>query len=118
MARIYTKAGDAGRTGYLGKGRLAKNHPRIAALGSLDELNAALGMVLADPELSPSIASPLRRIQNTLFDAGASVASADPERGKLLLDAETGWLEERRCTGRERFHAGRNGISCKPWVGM
>lgn len=94
MARIYTKAGDAGRTGYLGKGRLAKNHPRIAALGSLDELNAALGMVLADPELSPSIASPLRRIQNTLFDAGASVASADPERGKLLLDAETGWLEE------------------------
>src|SRR5690606_39904546 len=50
-------------------------------------------MVLADPDLSSSIASPLRRIQNTLFDAGASVASADAERGKLLLDAETGWLE-------------------------
>jgi cob(I)alamin adenosyltransferase len=94
VARIYTKAGDAGRTGYLGKGRLAKDHPRIAALGSLDELNAAIGMVLADRDLLSSVASRLRRIQNTLFDAGASVASADPERGKLLLDAETGWLEE------------------------
>lgn len=94
MARIYTKAGDAGRTGYLGKGRLAKDHPRICALGTLDELNAALGIVLAGPDLSPSLASLLQRIQNVLFDAGASVASADPHRGEPLLDGETEWLEQ------------------------
>lgn len=94
MARIYTKAGDSGRTGYLGKGRLAKDHPRICALGTLDELNAALGIVLADPDLSSSLASPLQRIQNVLFEAGASVASADPHLGETLLDTETEWLEQ------------------------
>jgi cob(I)alamin adenosyltransferase len=93
VARIYTRTGDAGRTGYLGKGRLAKDHPRICALGSLDELNAALGLALANPNLPAELPRPLRRIQNVLFDAGASVASADPHVGEALLDRETEWLE-------------------------
>jgi cob(I)alamin adenosyltransferase len=94
MARIYTKAGDAGRTGYLGKGRLSKDHPRIRALGALDELNAALGIALADPDVPASLVEPIRRIQNVLFDAGASVASADPRSGEPLLESETSWLEQ------------------------
>ncbi|MEZ4652302.1 MAG: cob(I)yrinic acid a,c-diamide adenosyltransferase [Candidatus Eisenbacteria bacterium] len=91
--RIYTKTGDTGRTGYLGKGRLAKDAPRICALGSLDELNASIGMVLAAPGLPAELTGPLQRIQNVLFDAGAATASADAQSGAVLLDAETLWLE-------------------------
>ena len=41
--KIYTRTGDDGETGLFGGGRVAKNHPRVAAYGSVDELNAQLG---------------------------------------------------------------------------
>lgn len=72
LSRIYTKAGDAGETG-LGDGRrVAKDHPRVAAYGEVDELNAVLGLLVAH---CPGAAEGelVRSIQNDLFDVGADL---------------------------------------------
>ena len=72
LSRIYTKSGDAGETG-LGDGhRVAKDHPRVEAYGSVDELNAVLGLLAAYcPDCAES--ELLRAIQNDLFDVGADL---------------------------------------------
>lgn len=73
MTRIYTKSGDDGTTA-LGSGmRVPKNDPRVEAYGTVDELNAIVGMALAggaDGRIRPMLAS----IQNRLFDVGADLA--------------------------------------------
>jgi cob(I)alamin adenosyltransferase len=77
LSRIYTKSGDAGDTG-LGDGtRVPKDHPRVAAYGEVDELNAVLGLAVLH---APADAELLRSIQNDLFDVGADlcVPGADP----------------------------------------
>jgi len=72
LNRIYTKTGDAGQT-MLGSGEFVpKTSPRIAAYGSVDELNAVLGVVLLT-ELPPGFPDRLRSIQNDLFDLGADL---------------------------------------------
>ncbi|MFO0935198.1 MAG: cob(I)yrinic acid a,c-diamide adenosyltransferase [Gemmataceae bacterium] len=72
LSRIYTKSGDAGETG-LGDGtRVAKDHPRVAAYGEVDELNAVLGLISAHCPTYPEL-SLLREIQNDLFDLGADL---------------------------------------------
>ena len=72
LSRIYTRTGDSGETGIDAKRRYRKHHPRIAAVGDLDELNAALGMLLS--ELEPgSIAELLSEVQQRLFDTGAEL---------------------------------------------
>jgi cob(I)alamin adenosyltransferase len=86
LSRIYTKSGDAGETG-LGDGtRVPKDHPRVAAYGSVDELNATLGLLLAQhPDVAE--ADLLRDIQNDLFDVGADLCvpqAADEAPGQKL----------------------------------
>jgi cob(I)alamin adenosyltransferase len=72
LSRIYTKTGDKGETA-LGDGqRVPKNHPRVAAYGSVDELNAVLGLLLANHP-QPVEADLVRSIQNDLFDVGADL---------------------------------------------
>src|SRR5262249_17793713 len=71
LSRIYTKTGDQGETS-LGDGtRVAKDHPRVTAYGSVDELNAVLGLLLAQEQVPE--AELLRSIQNDLFDVGADL---------------------------------------------
>ena len=72
LSRIYTKTGDAGDTG-LGDGRrVPKDHARVTAYGSVDELNATLGLLLVHaPEQSE--AALVQQIQNDLFDVGADL---------------------------------------------
>src|SRR5262245_22986982 len=72
LSRIYTKTGDDGETGLGDGSRVAKDHPRVAAYGSVDELNAVLGLVLALGAEMPE-AELLRGIQNDLFDVGADL---------------------------------------------
>ncbi|MDH5659177.1 MAG: ATP:cob(I)alamin adenosyltransferase, partial [Nitrosopumilus sp.] len=60
--KIYTKTGDDGNTGLQGNFRISKSHPRIIAYGTVDEANAALGIVLANP-LDEDIAKVLTDIQ-------------------------------------------------------
>lgn len=86
LSRIYTKAGDTGETG-LGDGtRLSKDHPRVAAYGSVDELNAVMGLLLAhDPNSAE--AELVRSIQNDLFDVGADLClpqKSDEPPGQAL----------------------------------
>jgi cob(I)alamin adenosyltransferase len=88
LSRIYTKTGDQGQTG-LGDGtRVAKDHPRVAAYGSVDELGAVLGMLLASASgLGPETAALVRAIQNDLFDVGADLCvplSANEKPGQAL----------------------------------
>jgi cob(I)alamin adenosyltransferase len=86
LSRIYTRSGDQGETG-LGDGtRVPKDHPRVAAYGGVDELNATLGLLLSlRPE--PPEADLLRGIQNDLFDVGADLcvpAAPDEAPGARL----------------------------------
>ena len=72
LSHIYTKSGDGGDTG-LGDGRrVAKDHPRVEAYGSVDELNAVLGLLRAYCPETPE-ADLLQTIQNDLFDLGADL---------------------------------------------
>lgn len=80
LSRIYTKSGDQGETG-LGDGtRLPKDHPRVAAYGMVDDLNAILGLVLTQ-EL-PAERELLRSIQNDLFDVGADLCVPEHDQDK------------------------------------
>src|SRR5262249_7143045 len=72
LSRIYTKSGDQGETG-LGDGtRVRKDHPRVRAYGSVDEVNAVLGLLIAHDPRGPEVEL-LRSIQNDLFDVGADL---------------------------------------------
>ena len=72
--KIYTKTGDDGNTGVQGNLRMSKSHPRIIAYGTVDEANAALGIVLTNL-LDDDIAEILRIIQNELFLVGADLSN-------------------------------------------
>ncbi len=72
--KIYTKTGDAGETGLFGGPRVRKDHARIEAFGTVDELNSHLGLVRAHPAAAP-FDDLLRRIQSELFDLGAELAT-------------------------------------------
>lgn len=91
LSRIYTRTGDQGETS-LGDGtRVPKDHPRVAAYGSVDELNAVLGLLLAGiPDVGE--AALLGLIQNDLFDVGADLcvpmAAEEPPGTRLRITAE------------------------------
>ena len=96
LDRIYTRGGDAGETS-LGDGtRVPKDDARIEAFGTVDELNAVLGLALARGV--PDEARPwLERIQNELFDLGADLAVplVDAKRERLRVsDEQVAALEE------------------------
>lgn len=75
--KIYTKTGDTGETGLFGGGRVNKDHLRIEAYGTIDELNAAIGLVRCE-ELTAELDGLLADIQNELFAVGAELAATNP----------------------------------------
>ncbi|MEO0530286.1 MAG: cob(I)yrinic acid a,c-diamide adenosyltransferase [Planctomycetota bacterium] len=92
--KIYTKTGDQGETGLFGGGRVRKDHARIGAYGTLDEVNATLGVARAevarcdclDEAAKESFDGILQEAQNRLFDLGAELATPDAaEKGLELL---------------------------------
>jgi cob(I)alamin adenosyltransferase len=74
LTRIYTRGGDKGETSLGDGSRVPKLDCRIGAFGTVDELNAALGVVLADLGMPERLREPLARIQNDLFDVGADLS--------------------------------------------
>jgi len=89
ISRVYTRTGDSGTTG-LGDGtRTDKDSPRIAAMGSIDELNSTIGLLLSET-LPEQIQSMLTTIQHDLFDTGGEVSM--PGR-TVLTDAHVTQLE-------------------------
>jgi len=71
---IYTRTGDGGQTGLVGGARISKTSPRIAAIGEVDELNAALGVAVAS-RLDEDLEAELEWVQNRLFDIGSELAA-------------------------------------------
>jgi cob(I)alamin adenosyltransferase len=82
--KLYTRSGDDGSTGLFGGDRVSKDHPRVDAYGTVDELNATIGLVRAacDPGdlFQSSLMTTFESIQSRLFDIGADLAT--PEGNK------------------------------------
>lgn len=92
LNRIYTRTGDDGTTGLVDGSRRSKADPRLQVVGSVDEVNAAIGVarVLADADM----AAALGRVQNDLFDLGADLATPGNVEGALrVVDAQVLRLE-------------------------
>ena len=83
MEKIYTRKGDTGKTSLIGGTRVSKNHIRIEAYGTVDELNSWLGL-LRDEVNDEATKAILSKVQNKLFDTG-SLLAADPEHNKMQL---------------------------------
>jgi len=81
--KIYTKTGDKGKTSLLGGSRVAKYHLRIDAYGTVDELNAHLG-VLRSGEIDSDTQEVLVEIQSMLFTSGSQLAS-EPGKNKIKI---------------------------------
>lgn len=86
--RIYTKTGDDGTTGLFGGARVSKDAHRVEALGTVDELNAVLGISRSGP-LTADLDALLARIQNDLFCLGAELACPESETQRLSSPALT-----------------------------
>ncbi|MDO4929258.1 MAG: cob(I)yrinic acid a,c-diamide adenosyltransferase [Corynebacterium sp.] len=82
LTKIYTRTGDNGTTALSNFERVSKNDPRLQAYAACDELNAALGVVVAVGHLDDAPLSVIRRIQNELFDCGADLATPIEENPK------------------------------------
>jgi cob(I)alamin adenosyltransferase len=96
LTRIYTRLGDGGETHLGDRSRVPKTHPQIEAYGTVDELNAHLGVTLTLPDLPDRYGAWLRRVQNDLFDVGADIAvPPGGERARLrVIPEQTAWLEQ------------------------
>ena len=95
LTRIYTRGGDKGETSLGDGSRVPKIDCRIGAFGTVDELNSAIGLVLAEPGLPDTLRAPLTRIQNDLFDVGADLSVPYGIGDRLRVeDAHVARLEE------------------------
>jgi cob(I)alamin adenosyltransferase len=97
LTRIYTRLGDGGETHLGDMSRVPKTHPRIETYGTVDELNAQIGVALGTEGMPAPYVAWLARVQNDLFDVGADVAAPEePDRERLrVLPEQTEWLEQR-----------------------
>jgi cob(I)alamin adenosyltransferase len=97
--KIYTKTGDKGDTGLFGGGRVSKSHPRVDAYGSIDELNAAIGLARSI-EMMPRIDEVLAPVQRDLFSLGALLATPDHDKVKQQLEKAS--IDDSRIAELER----------------
>jgi cob(I)alamin adenosyltransferase len=100
LNRIYTKTGDSGETGLVGGQRVPKDDPRIEAYGTVDELNAAIGVACVsseDERRLEQLALILRRVQHELFNLGSILATRPEDvhpKQPRVTDAEVRQLEK------------------------
>ena len=95
LSKIYTRTGDDGSTGLGDGSRVPKDSARVAAYGTVDELNSTIGVVLACEGVPPEVREALTQVQHELFDLGgelcipgmAMVQDADIARLETVLDA-------------------------------
>ncbi|PSK94508.1 cob(I)yrinic acid a,c-diamide adenosyltransferase [Taibaiella chishuiensis] len=96
--RVYTKTGDKGSTGLIGGTRVPKDHIRIEAYGTVDELNSVLGVV-TDQLGDKTINEWILEIQDRLFTVGSSLATDPDKAPKMKLpdlhESDINWLEQR-----------------------
>ena len=101
LTKIYTRGGDAGETSLGDGSRVSKLDSRIAAYGTVDEVNAALGAVLAG-ECPGELRAVLARVQNELFDLGADLSVPVSRGERLRVTQDQVDALERDC---DRFNA-------------
>lgn len=100
ITRVYTRTGDGGETGLAGGQRVRKDDLRIEAYGTVDELNAVVGLVraeLADAGVLPDLDARLATVQHKLFDLGSLLATLPDDRTDAMprvADAHVAALEE------------------------
>jgi len=99
--KIYTKTGDEGSTSLLGGNRVSKCDPAPEAYGSVDELNAELGLLInsLDGAAAERLIPEIRRVQRRLFSAGSRLAArkpvdADTAGVAALGPCDYGWIEK------------------------
>jgi cob(I)alamin adenosyltransferase len=98
--RVYTKAGDQGETSLIGGERVSKDDPRLDCYGTIDELNATLGLVrtaLATSAAGEHLLPIVARVQNELFNLGSELGAPSAERRAKLPR-----IEQRHVDGLER----------------
>jgi cob(I)alamin adenosyltransferase len=86
LNKIYTRTGDGGTAGLVDGSRVSKSSLRMAAIGEIDEANAAIGVAIAALG-GDDVAYRLLRVQNDLFDLGADAATPGEVEGALRIDA-------------------------------
>ena len=101
LTKIYTRGGDAGETSLGDGSRVSKLEARIEAFGAVDELNAALGLVLAG-DLPDELRGVITRVQNELFDVGADLSVPAGVDGRLRVEQSMVDRLEQDC---DRFNA-------------
>lgn len=79
--KLYTKTGDKGKTSLLGGKKVAKSHERIESYGTIDELNAFVGLLKDQPEVEMRLKQQLYWIQETLFSLGSILATENEFKG-------------------------------------
>jgi cob(I)alamin adenosyltransferase len=89
---IYTRTGDDGETGLFGNRRVPKEHARIEAYGTVDELNSFLGLLRSEP-LAPEFDGHLKSIQDALFEIGADLATEGGRASLARIVPHTAQLE-------------------------
>ncbi|MCH7649586.1 MAG: cob(I)yrinic acid a,c-diamide adenosyltransferase [Nitrospinae bacterium] len=105
ISRVYTKTGDKGETSLVGGIRIAKDHPRMEAIGTVDELNSLVGLVRTFNSQKPvsdrrdKFDGILQTIQQWLFDLGHELAcdpKNPPKRGQVatMTEQQVQWLEQ------------------------
>ena len=102
LTRIYTRGGDAGETSLGDGSRVSKLDARIEAFGTVDELNASLGLVLAG-DVPGGLRPVLERVQNELFDLGADLSVPSAVEGRLRVEQTMVDRLEDDC---DRFNSG------------
>ncbi len=97
LTRIYTRGGDAGETSLGDGSRVPKHDRRVAAYGTVDEANAAIGLARLHTKDQPAIDAMLGRIQNDLFDLGADLCTPEEPEPKYpplrILQSQVDRLE-------------------------
>jgi cob(I)alamin adenosyltransferase len=101
LTKIYTRGGDAGETSLGDGARVSKLDARIAAYGTVDELNSAVGLTLA-ADCPDDMRAVLARVQNELFDLGADLSVPMERAARLRITQEQVDALERDC---DRFNA-------------
>jgi cob(I)alamin adenosyltransferase len=91
LSKIYTRTGDDGTTGLGDGSRVPKDDPRVEAFGSVDELNCALGVVLAAHDLPQPVRDCLTGVQHELFDLGGELCIPGH---RLITSEHVGRLEQ------------------------
>lgn len=92
---IYTRYGDRGFTRLVGGGRAKKNAPRVQAYGSIDTLNAQVGLTVASLAQKDSLYEELVQIQQWVFDCGSDFATPEEKRPYKVQSQVIVWLEEK-----------------------